>query len=96
MARYVMANRRAGKFLEGQKRASREALDRFAQRAVNEETLAAEFAVFAARDTLGEASPSLAVLWAAVSMRAYAQERVWFPGDGGPTVKDLKIGRAHV
>ena len=69
---------------------SREELDRFAQRAVNEETLAAEYALFAARDTLGEASPSLAVLWAAVSMRPYAQERVWFPGDGGPTVKDLK------
>jgi len=68
----------------------REALVRFGQRAVNEETLAAEYAVFAARDTLGEASPSLAVLWAAVSMRAYAQERVWFPGYGGPTVKELK------
>lgn len=69
---------------------TREVLARFGQRAVNEETLAAEYAIFTARDTLGEPSPSLAVLWAAVSMRAYAQERVWFPGDGGPTVKDLK------
>jgi hypothetical protein len=68
----------------------RSALARFAQRAVNEEALAAEYALFQSRDTMGVAQPSLAVLWAAVSMRAYGQERVWFPGQGGPSVVDLK------
>lgn len=66
------------------------ALTRFADRAVNEEALAAEYSLFLARDTAHVAQPSLAVLWAAVSMRAYAQERVWFPGDEGPSVLDLK------
>jgi hypothetical protein len=68
----------------------KEALSRFADRVVNEETMAAEYALFVARDTTGASPPSLAVLWAAVSLRAYGQERVWFPGDGGPTVRDLK------
>jgi hypothetical protein len=68
----------------------REALTRFAERAVNDETLAAEYALFETRDASQSTSPPLAVLWAAVSMRAYGQERVWFPGDAGPTVPDLK------
>jgi hypothetical protein len=68
----------------------RSALGRFVERSVNEEALAAEYALFQARDTTGIAQPSLAVVWAAVSMRAYGQERVWFPGDGGPSVVDLK------
>ena len=67
-----------------------DALARFAERAVNEETLAAEYAVVLASGTAPATQPSLAVLWSAVSMRAYAQERVWFPGDPGPTVPDLK------
>ena len=66
------------------------AIARFTERAVNEEALAAEYALFQSRNTLDVPQPSLAVLWAAVSMRAYGQERVWFPGDGGPTVPDLK------
>jgi hypothetical protein len=68
----------------------RDELTRFTTRAVNEETLAGEYSLFLARDTARVAQPSLAVLWAAVSMRAYGQERVWFPGDGGPAVPDLK------
>ena len=67
-----------------------DAIARFAERSVNEETLASEYAVFLASDTGRATQPSLAVLWSAVSMRAYGQERVWFPGDGGPTVPDLK------
>lgn len=67
-----------------------EAVARFAEHAVNEETLAAEYALFLADEGARVAQPSLAVLWAAVSMRAYGQERVWFPGNGGPTVPDLK------
>jgi hypothetical protein len=69
---------------------ARDAVERFAERAVNEETLAAEYAVFLASESARAIQPSLAVLWSAVSMRAYGQERVWFPGDGGPTVPDLK------
>ena len=69
---------------------TRTALTRFADRAVNEEALAAEYSLFQSRDTSRTGQPSLAVLWAAVSMRAYGQERVWFPGDAGPAVVDLK------
>ena len=63
---------------------------RFLERAVNEESLAGEYSLFVARDTTHASQPALAVLWASVSMRAYNQERVWFPGDGGPSVPDLK------
>jgi hypothetical protein len=77
--------------LSGTDPGTRDALTRFAERAVNEETLAAEYALVMSRESLESAvQPSIAMLWAAVSMRAYAQERVWFPGDGGPTVPDLK------
>jgi hypothetical protein len=69
---------------------TKDALTRFADRAVNEEAIAAEYSLFLAQDSSHATQPSLAVLWAAVSMRAYAQERVWFPGDGGPSVPDLK------
>ncbi|HUQ81526.1 MAG TPA: hypothetical protein VM076_10325, partial [Gemmatimonadaceae bacterium] len=69
---------------------SRQALGRFAEHAVNEETLAAEYALYRAGDGRLAVQPSLALLWSAVSMRAYGQERVWFPGDGGPSVPDLK------
>jgi hypothetical protein len=68
----------------------RDAIGRFVDRAVNEESLAAEYSLFLARDSTFAPQPSLAVLWSAVSMRAYGQERVWFPGDGGPSVPDLK------
>jgi hypothetical protein len=70
--------------------APKDPLTRFVDRAINEEALAGEYALFLARDTTGSAQPSLAVLWAAVSMRAYNQERVWYPGYAGPTVPDLK------
>ena len=67
-----------------------DAVGRFLERALNEESLAGEYSLFAARDTTQAPQPALAVLWAAVSMRAYNQERVWFPGDGGPSVPELK------
>jgi hypothetical protein len=67
-----------------------DAINRFVNRAVNEEALAAEYSLFVTRDTMNTPQPALAVLWAAVSMRAYGQERVWFPGYGGPSVPDLK------
>ena len=70
--------------------AQSDAIGRFVNRAVNDESLAAEYALFVARDTLNTPQPALAVLWAAVSMRVYGQERIWFPGYGGPSVPDLK------
>jgi hypothetical protein len=69
---------------------TKDALTRFTERAVNEEALAGEYSLFLARESARVTQPSVAVLWAAVSMRAYAQERVWFPGYGGPSVPDLK------
>jgi hypothetical protein len=37
-----------------------------------------------------DAAPSLTALWAAVALRPYAQEVVWFPGFGGPTTRELE------
>ena len=68
----------------------RDAVGRFVERAMNEESLAAEYSLFLARDANHAPQPALAVLWAAVSMRAYGQERVWFPGYSGPSVPELK------
>jgi hypothetical protein len=66
------------------------AVSRFVDRAHTEETMAAERAV------LADAAPpvrevlALAALEASVGMRAYAQEKVWFPGFSAPTARDLK------
>jgi hypothetical protein len=62
---------------------------RFFENAVNEERLAAEYALLQHGDSVGLA-PRLAVLGAAVGLRAYAQERPWFPGFEGPTRRDLE------
>jgi hypothetical protein len=45
-----------------------------------------------------DAAPSLAAMWAAVALRAYAQESIWFPGFGGPTARELeeRFGFAYV
>ncbi|MEJ2502996.1 MAG: hypothetical protein P8177_06710, partial [Gemmatimonadota bacterium] len=65
--------------------------------AVNEERLAAEYARLW---HVAGASPAVrqAVLSAAVGLRAYAQERPWFPGFEGPTRRDLedRFGLAEV
>jgi hypothetical protein len=37
-----------------------------------------------------DAVPSLAAVWAAVALRTYAQQPVWFPGFGGPSNRDLE------
>lgn len=62
---------------------------RFFESAVNEERLAAEYTLLAHRNGLG-APARLALVAAAVGLRAYAQERPWFPGFGGPTSRDLE------
>ena len=72
---------------DGVREATRRARTRFVDAATNEELLVAEYAVLgpaAGRRVAG------ATLWAAASMRSYAQERAWFPNTGGPTVADLK------
>lgn len=69
---------------------------RFVKNARNEERFAAHYALLAA-----EADPAAAAgaaLSAAVGMRTFAQERVWFPGFGGPTTRELedRFGLAFV
>lgn len=61
----------------------------FVTRVSNEESLAAQYALLTAE---GNATPvaDLAVLAAAVSLRSYAQEEVWFPGMPGASVAELK------
>ena len=61
----------------------------FVDRVSNEESLAAEYALLAAEGAAGPVA-ELAVLAAAVSLRPYAQEQVWFPGMPGASVTDLK------
>ena len=62
----------------------------FVARARTEESLVAGLARL--RGIVGGASsePALAVLAAAVAMRAYAQERAWLPGDDGPAALELQ------
>lgn len=61
---------------------------RFATRVRSEEALAAEYALVAS-DT-ADPTPALVTLSAAVALRTYAQEDVWFPGFDAPTVGELK------
>ncbi|MCC6929923.1 MAG: hypothetical protein IT359_13155 [Gemmatimonadaceae bacterium] len=62
---------------------SQRARAQFVARTRNEESMAAELARL--RAVAGPSSEAaLAVLSASVAMRAYAQERPWFPGDAGP------------
>ncbi|HET6681662.1 MAG TPA: hypothetical protein VFG84_10715 [Gemmatimonadaceae bacterium] len=63
---------------------------RFLDRSRNEESLAAEYALFAALDSTRSSAPALTTLLAANSLRGLAQEPVWFPGDAGPNVSELK------
>jgi hypothetical protein len=61
----------------------------FVERAVNEESLAAE----AARIASGEgtaATTARLVVAAAAALRPYAQEAPWFPGDAGPTNDEIR------
>lgn len=62
---------------------------RFFENAVNEERLAAEYALLAHSGALGMPA-RLALVSAAVGLRPYGQERPWFPGFGGPTTRDLE------
>jgi hypothetical protein len=65
------------------------AVERFYENALNEERLAAELALLSHTDAV-DGPVARAVLSAAVGLRAYAQERPWFPGFDGPTRLDLE------
>lgn len=68
---------------------ARRARAHFVARSRNEESMVAELARL--RAVAGPSSESaMAVLSASVAMRAYAQERAWFPGDQGPGVQLLQ------
>ncbi|HEX7051865.1 MAG TPA: hypothetical protein VF188_16785, partial [Longimicrobiales bacterium] len=79
--------------------AERGALERFIERARNEERFAAEYALLGARGTRSAAGTLARIaLMAAVGLRPFAQEPVWFPGFGGPSTRELedRFGLAFV
>ncbi len=81
----------------GRSEADRSARTAFVQRSNNEESMTAEFARLEA--TVGPApEAALAVLAAAVAMRAYAQETAWLPGESGPSPFELqsRLGLAEL
>jgi hypothetical protein len=69
---------------------ARSARQRFATGAWNEERFAASYALLIHRGAAPDRIPALVALRAAASMRTYGQEPVWFPGDGGPTARELE------
>jgi hypothetical protein len=68
--------------------AERARRENFLESAINEERFAAELARLH-RTGRNDAAPALAAVSAAVALRAYAQEPVWFPGFGGPSTREL-------
>jgi hypothetical protein len=63
---------------------------RFIQRASNEETLAAEYALLMSRSAQPVPEADAAVLTASVGLRPFAQERAWLNGDAAPTARELQ------
>jgi hypothetical protein len=63
---------------------------RFVERAHTEETLVAERALLADAAASVQEVLALLAVEASVGMRAYAQEKVWFPGFSAPTARDLE------
>jgi hypothetical protein len=78
-----------GTFRGGGSTAAALARDQFFTNATNEERLAAEYAILQHAGAV-DAGSRLGVMAAAVSLRAYAQERPWFPGFEGPARRDLE------
>lgn len=62
---------------------------RFIERASNEETLAAEYALLSARSSTAIPEADAAVLTAGVALRPFAQERAWLQGDAAPSAREL-------
>ena len=63
---------------------------RFVERASNEETLAAEYALLTAHAAEDVPEADASVLTAAVALRPFAQERAWLPGETAPSSRDLQ------
>jgi hypothetical protein len=72
-------------WLTARERAERDTLTLIGQ----EERFVAAYAQLERRSPY-DAAPSLAAVAAAVGLRTYAQEPVWFPGFGGPTARELE------
>lgn len=70
--------------------AERAARRRFLTHATNEERLAAEYALLEQRPGEIPLAAAKTMLAAAVGLRPYAQEEVWFPGFGGPSARELE------
>ena len=66
------------------------ARSQFVSGSVNAETLAGEYDLLVASGDTARAPGALAVLAAATSLRAMAQEAPWFPGAPSPSVADLR------
>ncbi|MGH7443395.1 MAG: hypothetical protein ACREKM_00890 [Longimicrobiales bacterium] len=69
-------------------RAQRDARVRFIANATGEEAFAAELALLEPAGA-HDVAPAMSALAAAVGLRTYAQEQVWFPGFGGPSTREL-------
>lgn len=63
--------------------------ERLVQEGISEERFVAAYGRLQ-RTPENATAPSLAVLWAAVSLRTYAQEPVWFPGLPAPSARELE------
>ena len=66
------------------------ARSQFLTGSVNAETLAGEYDMLIASGDTAHSAGALAVLAAATSLRAMAQEAPWFPGSPSPSVADLR------
>jgi hypothetical protein len=75
----------------------RDRRERMADAALSEERFAADYAQLRAAGPR-DLAPQLAALWAAVALRAYGQEPVWYPGSGGPSNREMeeRFGLASV
>ncbi|MFN8581239.1 MAG: hypothetical protein U0163_09725 [Gemmatimonadaceae bacterium] len=79
-----------GSLAVGHARLMAPVVQRFVDRAQNEETLAGEFALLRARLDTPPSEAAMAVLTAGVALRPYGQERAWLPGESAPTVPELQ------
>jgi hypothetical protein len=69
--------------------AERALRERMTSGAYSEERFAADYALVR-QASPRDMGPQLAALWAAVALRAYGQEAVWYPGSGGPSNRELE------
>ena len=70
--------------------ADRVARTRFVNYSSNEETVAAEYALLAARSGADVPEADAVILTATVALRPFAQEKAWIPGELAPSVRELQ------